>query len=154
MKFQDIKSNARSLVNEYKSELESHNGYDNLFIPWDSDSICYSIYIGSVFSIMPSGKFYMPWACSNVNLCSRCKGKGCSYCGFLGSREAFEDDLMYEQIEFYLDKFKFPVWLESGEGDPCDLFIVRSLELNDLTPEQINHLESEFPEEFNKLQIV
>jgi hypothetical protein len=33
-------------------------------------------FLGSVFSITPSGKFYMPFACSNVMGCKRCRGTG------------------------------------------------------------------------------
>lgn len=34
------------------------------------------VYLGSVFSLTPSGKFYAPFACSNVDACESCKGKG------------------------------------------------------------------------------
>ena len=33
-------------------------------------------FLGSVFSITPSGKFYAPFACSNVAGCKRCRGTG------------------------------------------------------------------------------
>lgn len=33
-------------------------------------------FIGTVFSLYPSGKYYMPWACSNLDKCERCNGKG------------------------------------------------------------------------------
>ena len=33
-------------------------------------------YLGSVFRLYPSGKYYMPWACSNVDACARCGGEG------------------------------------------------------------------------------
>ena len=59
--------------------------------------------IGSVFSVMPSGKYYMPWACSNVTL-----------------REAERDERYMAALERAADKFGG--WIESGEGDPCDLF--------------------------------
>lgn len=32
--------------------------------------------LGSVLRLTPSGKFYMPWACSNVMGCRGCGGKG------------------------------------------------------------------------------
>ena len=35
-----------------------------------------SVFIGTCFNIMPSGKYYMPYACSNVAMCPKCKGKG------------------------------------------------------------------------------
>lgn len=34
------------------------------------------LYLGSVFGCTPSGKFYMPFACSNVMGCDSCKGLG------------------------------------------------------------------------------
>lgn len=35
------------------------------------------VFLGTVFALMPSGKYYMPWACSNVaGDCKVCKGSG------------------------------------------------------------------------------
>lgn len=34
------------------------------------------VFIGTVFSLYPSGKYYEPWACSNLDVCSNCNGKG------------------------------------------------------------------------------
>lgn len=34
------------------------------------------IFVGTVFNLMPSGKYYTPYANSNVDTCSRCGGKG------------------------------------------------------------------------------
>jgi len=33
-------------------------------------------FLGTVFHLMPSGKYYMPFACSNVDACKRCNGSG------------------------------------------------------------------------------
>ncbi len=33
-------------------------------------------FLGSVFSLTPSGKFYAPFACSNVAGCKKCRGTG------------------------------------------------------------------------------
>lgn len=62
-------------------------------------------YLGTVFSIMPSGKFYMPWACSNVT-----------------ESEAERDEIYMEVLENFAAKYDLSI--ESGEGDPCDLFAV------------------------------
>jgi hypothetical protein len=35
-----------------------------------------SIYLGSVYSVMPSGKYYMPFAHSNLDVCEKCNGSG------------------------------------------------------------------------------
>jgi|SRR5215469_5502415 len=34
------------------------------------------LYLGDVFSLTPSGKMYMPFACSNLTPCATCKGSG------------------------------------------------------------------------------
>lgn len=55
-------------------------------------------YLGSILSLSPSGKFYTPFAHSNVNPCGRCKGIGknrhkkiaCSICAGSGIRTAQE----------------------------------------------------------------
>jgi hypothetical protein len=61
------------------------------------------IFLGTVFALTPSGKYYMPWACSNVT-----------------EAEADEDVQWREAVEAELAKFD--AYLTSGEGDPCDLF--------------------------------
>jgi len=33
-------------------------------------------FLGTVFNLTPSGKYYMPFACSNVDLCPVCQGEG------------------------------------------------------------------------------
>jgi len=132
-----------------------------------------SAFLGTVFALLPSGKYYMPWACSNVDPCPVCDGKGtlsqgkaqdlvsdlsykvknllsdtvrdrkyapftvwlavrfyhlwqrsmpntCAACGGLGSREAYLDELWYEKANDALETVD--LYLEHGEGDPCDLF--------------------------------
>lgn len=34
------------------------------------------LYLGSVFNLTPSGKYYMPFACSNLDACHTCNGTG------------------------------------------------------------------------------
>ena len=44
-----------------------NNPDDDMIVDDDFNDCKYaSLYIGSSLSIMPSGKFYMPWACSNI----------------------------------------------------------------------------------------
>lgn len=40
----------------------------------DDGEVIESLYLGSL--INPSGKYYMPWACSNVKPCPKCGGTG------------------------------------------------------------------------------
>lgn len=52
------------------------NKYDWEDDPNEPDRECRSVYLGTVFSLMPSGKYYQPFACSNVTLCPVCNGSG------------------------------------------------------------------------------
>lgn len=62
------------------------------------------IFVGTVFNLLPSGKYYTPWACSNVT-----------------EEEAEEDEIWWEQA--YAECAEHGCCIISGEGDPCDLFI-------------------------------
>ena len=33
------------------------------------------VFIGTVFALLPSGKYYQPWACGNLVPCPRCAGR-------------------------------------------------------------------------------
>ena len=143
-----------------------------------------SLYLGTVFSLTPSGKYYMPWACSNLDPCHVCGGKGeidnpyhlpklyarandlvqdiiekwlhvgiyrewpkeirdkvdwlrdvcdrtksdltCPRCDGLGCAEARDDEVWMESLEE--DLSDYGMYLESGEGDPCDLFVCMPVE--------------------------
>lgn len=67
---------------EIATDLDWKNIRENLdSTPWTESSdnpgteerTCY---IGTVFSLYPSGKYYLPFACSNVDPCPRCGGRG------------------------------------------------------------------------------
>ena len=89
-----------------------------------------SVYLGSIFALTPSGKFYTPWANSNVTICQACVEHGPDFdgatCGndACGGKccEAHADALWWGQAESELDAAGYS--LESGEGDPCDLFAI------------------------------
>jgi len=145
-------------------------------------------FLGTVMSLTPSGKFYTPWANSNVQGCARCKGTGkvknhkgdeaafrmaeeevraareaamgtygafcnggwpddvkafidglqrkvdalnpeheCSWCHGLGSHEAAQDQDWNEALEAVAEEHG--MFIQSGEGDPCDIFAGVSLEV-------------------------
>lgn len=42
----------------------------------DGEAIVGQAYLGTVFALTPSGKYYTPWANSNVESCSECDGDG------------------------------------------------------------------------------
>jgi len=54
------------------------------------------VFLGTVFSLTPSGKYYMPWACSNVEPCTVCKGAG-QIDNPYSSPEHYENVLKIEQ---------------------------------------------------------
>lgn len=60
-------------------------------------------YLGTVMNLIPSGKYYTPWACSNVRM-----------------QEANLDEVFYEELEGIASEYD--MFIESGDGDPCDLF--------------------------------
>ena len=93
-----------------------------------------SVFLGTVFALAPSGKYYTPWATSNVEACSRCGGKGktkngkeCSWCAGIGSREAYLDEIWQEAMGEAAAVVG--LYLTGGEGDPCDIFAVYSEEV-------------------------
>jgi hypothetical protein len=91
------------------SELNNPN--DDMIVDDDFNDCKYAaLYVGSSLSIMPSGKFYMPWACSNIE----------------NVREALQDEAYQQALEDKLGSLG--LWMESGEGDPLDTFFCKSLD--------------------------
>ena len=139
----DVLRDARSLLDWQGAALEEAyttfgdwqtEGYTEIgdicvSVDWQNESIMIaSLFLGTVFSLTPSGKFYTPWANGNVEDCPRCHGSGhtangkdCTWCSGLGSREAYLDDLWTQEVDRV--SYRFGVFVFSGEGDPCDLFI-------------------------------
>lgn len=72
---------AKDLTRNYKAEIEAWDweglkkeAIDNACIVDDQKEG--TSFLGTVFSIFPSGKYYTPYANSNVESCPKCKGKG------------------------------------------------------------------------------
>ncbi len=72
---------------------------------------CIWVELGRVFDIMPSSKYYMPYARSNVTV-----------------KEAEEDTEFLEVLEAEANNHGFTV--RNGEDDPCDMFAVKLAESN------------------------
>jgi len=60
-------------IDEVEKELNKAEPYEDIDNPGE---FIQTIYLGSILSLTPSGKIYTPWANSNVDLCTRCKGEG------------------------------------------------------------------------------
>jgi hypothetical protein len=71
-----------------------------------------STYLGSVMSLTPSGKFYMPWTTNQTN------------------DDVDRDSRWFEALE--KAAIKFDGWVEAGEGDPTDLYFMRYWPIEDL----------------------
>lgn len=75
--------------------------------PWIDDaggvSETRSVFLGTVFALLPSGKFYAAFASGNVD-----------------DDEIKEDAAWRETVEAELEKLG--MYFTTGEGDPCDLF--------------------------------
>jgi len=64
-----------------------------------------SVFLGTVFTLCPSGKFYTPFANSNV-----------------GYEEYVLDACWYDAMDTVFESHG--MYVVSGDGDPCDLFAV------------------------------
>lgn len=107
MRIREIRQKARELIEEAiqsddwevaESEDNYHEGYPDT---------CEAYFLGTVFAIMPSGKYYTAWANSNVT-----------------DQEAYQDQHMMDFLEEFAGIHN--CWIESGMGDPCDLFLYRT----------------------------
>jgi len=63
------------------------------------------LFLGTVFGLTPSGKVYTPWSCRHVT-----------------PQEAISDKQWWRKQERLAEAVGLS--LETGEGDPCDIFAV------------------------------
>lgn len=82
----------------------------------DDGDMTRRVFLGTVFTLTPSGKYYQPFACSNVEDCPVCNGaqvygvEKCSVCRGTGIRGEHPDD----------DVSKYPLVTEGEECHSCD----------------------------------
>lgn len=65
-----------------------------------------STYLGSCLTMTPSGKYYLPFACSNVDI-----------------REALHDAVWYDALDMVAEKHG--MYVTAGEGDSTDIWLVK-----------------------------
>ena len=58
-------------INKLKEQLDNAEIYED-----ENGNKIQTVYLGDIRDITPSGKVYMPFACSNLELCTRCNGTG------------------------------------------------------------------------------
>jgi len=71
----------------------------------DRELSSYSECLGTCFSLAPSGKYYTPFANSNVDV-----------------KDVILDAAWYDALDDVAESHD--MYITSGEGDPCDIFIV------------------------------
>ena len=129
-----------TIYQKFKREIQAWNwpaiivGME-IIAETDFDDPYMTTYLGSCLSLAPSGKYYMPFACSNVaGDCPFCRGRGanCNTCGGTGSLSAYQDQEFYSALEDVCEEQGG--WYESGEGNPTDLYF--SMGICDLRKEQ------------------
>lgn len=128
----EIKNMAAEIVWDAVQELPDTEHEES----WcDEDLLVRAVYLGSAIHIMPSGKYYTPWANSNVDPCDVCNGRGeidgaiCEHCDGIGSYEAYLDQLMVEALDEEAEKFDCIVG--SGEGCATDIFLYQFTRINE-----------------------
>ena len=89
------------LIAEAKSNAEEEDG-----------QMVGCAFLATVFDLMPSGKFYMPWANGNVT-----------------ADEAGRDEIFMEHLERAATEHGGSI--EGGEGDPTDLYFVMVLDTSE-----------------------
>ena len=110
---------------KYLTDIENEFDWDNIHKELDlkkpeallneyevgkfEDSPIYCCFVGTVFNMSPSGKYYMPWACSNVTI-----------------KEALKDEIWNECLNEILENHG--LFGVNGEGDPCDIFFCKEIE--------------------------
>jgi hypothetical protein len=82
---------------DIKAELQS-NVYED-----DDGNMVGSCYIGSILSLAPSGKYYTFWTSNQT------------------AKDVIKDEAFFKALEELADKND--MYLSSGEGDLCDLYL-------------------------------
>lgn len=113
-----------------RKDLDSQEWQDT----YDGDRQERLSFLGTVFHLYPSGKYYMPFACSNVEVCETCAQASDAPCdedspcvppiGYDEDEEyhceVCQDAAFLENLE--LEAEKHGLFIGCGEGDPCDIF--------------------------------
>jgi len=109
------------IISELDARFEEYLMNEYEVKTWDEDP-CYGIFVGTVFNMTPSGKYYLPFACSNVTI-----------------KEALKDEIFWSAMEDVLEEKE--LFHQSGEGDPCDVFFCKCLDRLDDEEEDVSEEE-------------
>ena len=97
-----------SLVHGAVNHFEGNSNKGDLSHVWECEegNKFESFYIGNIFCVMPSGKYYVGGLTTNQTW-----------------RDVVKDSFFMEMFEEKLDKLN--MWIHSGAGSATDLFITR-----------------------------
>ena len=110
------------MATRYGKQIDQEFNWDNIQAMLDdpsddmivddewNDSKYTALYVGSILSIFPSGKYYLPFACSNIE----------------NVREALLDECYQDALNEKLEGLG--MWSENGEGNPLDVFSCKSID--------------------------
>lgn len=99
------------------------------------------VFLGTVFNLYPSGKYYMPFACGNVEVCKACAEADAGPCDETSTCTPPDD---YDEEEEYhcevcrdsaflndleSEAHEHGLFVTSGEGDPCDILAGESKDI-------------------------
>lgn len=102
---------SEKLYQRYKEEISNWDwtkakkeALKNCFLDhYNDDQVVASLFMGTVFSIYPSGKYYMPWTTNQT------------------AKDVIKDTAYSRALDEVASSHG--CWVTSGEGDPCDLFL-------------------------------
>ena len=97
------------LTNKYRKEIEDWNwkeikksALENVIADYDGN-VLGSCFIGTVFGVMPSGKFYMPWTTNQTR------------------SDVIRDSCFMDALEEIAEKHG--MFVTNSEADSCDMLI-------------------------------
>jgi len=99
-------------------------GDDGVLDAIGADHLYGASFLGTVMSLVPSGKYWTAWASSNVT-----------------QAESDRDEAWMEALNSVADRHGG--WIETGEGDPCDLFFAMTVIPSEFLDDLPNFLEEE-----------
>ena len=88
------------LEEKYKKEILERFNWEN--IKEEMNEHEGKVFIGSVFSMFPSGKFYMPWTTNQ------------------SAKGVLKDEVFSDVLDEILSEKD--MWWENSEADPCNIF--------------------------------
>jgi hypothetical protein len=95
-------------LREWDWEAVKRGAQDNAEYDPEAEGKIGRVFLGTVFGLYPSGKYYMPWTTNQT------------------SADETRDGAYHDALEQLAEENGG--WIESGEGDPCDVYFAMHVE--------------------------